>query len=73
MAQAHLKTRIEANMISVLVADDHTSIREALGALLEIEDDIQIVAMVSNGQDAVEQAVLHCPDITVMDVSCQDL
>jgi DNA-binding NarL/FixJ family response regulator len=56
-------------MISVLVADDHTAIREALGSLLDIEDDIQIVAMASNGQEAVEQAVLHCPDVAVVDVS----
>lgn len=56
-------------MISVLVADDHTAIREALGSLLETADGIEIVAMASNGQEAVEQAVLHYPDITVMDVS----
>jgi Response regulator containing a CheY-like receiver domain and an HTH DNA-binding domain len=56
-------------MISVLVADDHTSVREALGSLLETAGDIVIVATALNGQEAVEQAVLHCPDVTVMDVS----
>lgn len=56
-------------MISVLVAEDHTSVREALSSLLERADDIQIVAMASNGQEAVEKAVSHCPDVAVMDVS----
>jgi DNA-binding NarL/FixJ family response regulator len=56
-------------MISVLVADDHTSVREALGSLLEAAGDIQIVAMAVNGQEAVAQAVLHCPNVAVMDVS----
>ena len=56
-------------MISVLVADDHRFVREALGSLLESAGDIQIVAMAINGQEAVKQAVLHCPNVTVMDVS----
>jgi DNA-binding NarL/FixJ family response regulator len=56
-------------MISVLVADDHPSIREALGSLLETAGDIQIVAMAVNGQEAVTQAVFHCPSVAVMDVS----
>jgi len=56
-------------MISVLVADDHPFVREALGSLLETAGDIQIVATAVNGQEAVTQAVFHCPSVTVMDVS----
>lgn len=56
-------------MISVLVVDDHPFVREALGSLLETAGDIQIVAMAMNGQEAVTQAVLHCPSVTIMDVS----
>lgn len=56
-------------MISVLVADDHISIREALGSLLETAGDIQIVAMAVNGEEAVAQAVLHCPNVAVVDIS----
>src|SRR5215216_5851754 len=56
-------------MISVLVADDHTAVREALGSLLETADDIQIVAVASNREEAVAQVVLHCPNVAVMDVS----
>ena len=56
-------------MISVLVADDHVPVREALGSLLKTADDIEIVATAANGQEAVEKAVLHCPDVAVIDVS----
>jgi two-component system, NarL family, response regulator NreC len=56
-------------MIDVIVADDHTFIREAWRLLLQKVDDIQIVAMVSNGQEAITQAILYCPHVAVMDIS----
>ena len=56
-------------MITVLIADDHLMVRAVLRRLLERADDIQIVAMASNGQEAVEQAVLLCPNVAVMDFS----
>jgi DNA-binding NarL/FixJ family response regulator len=56
-------------MITVLIADDHMMVRDVLRRLLEMANDIQIVAMVSNGQEAVEQAVLHCPNVAVTDFS----
>lgn len=56
-------------MITVLLADDHGVIRDALRYLLEAQGDIQIVAMAADGQEAVEQAMAHCPDVAVMDIS----
>jgi len=56
-------------MITVVIADDHLMVRNILRRLLEMVDDIQIVAMVSNGQEAVEQAALRCPNVVVMDFS----
>ena len=56
-------------MINVLVADDHPIIREALGSLLQTAGDIQIVAMASNGQEAIAQAVLHGPNVTIMGIA----
>ena len=56
-------------MITVLIADDHIAVRNLLQFLLESADDIQIVAMASNGQEAVEKALLHFPNVVVMDVS----
>jgi DNA-binding NarL/FixJ family response regulator len=56
-------------MITVIVADDHTVLRDGLRYLLEAQGDIQIVGMAANGQQAVEQATLYCPDVVVMDIS----
>lgn len=56
-------------MITVIIADDHTVLRDGLRYLLEAAGDIQILSMAANGQEAVEQATLHCPDVIVMDIS----
>ncbi|HEX9388467.1 MAG TPA: response regulator transcription factor [Anaerolineales bacterium] len=56
-------------MITVILADDHTVLRDGLRYLLEAAGDIQILSMAANGQEAVEQATRHCPDVIVMDIS----
>src|SRR5215218_11240668 len=56
-------------MITVILADDHTVLRDGLRFLLEAAGDIQILSMAANGQEAIEQATLHCPDVIVMDIS----
>jgi DNA-binding NarL/FixJ family response regulator len=56
-------------MITVILADDHAILRDGLRYLLEAAGDIQILSMAANGQEAVEQAQLHCPDVVVMDIS----
>lgn len=55
-------------MIRILLADDHLIIRSILRQILERTDDMEIVAMASNGEDAIAQAVLHSPDVAVMDI-----
>lgn len=56
-------------MISVLLADDHIILRNSIRFLLEAQGDIQIVSMASDGREAVEQAISHCPDLAVIDIS----
>lgn len=56
-------------MITVLLADDHAMVRDGLCYLLEAAGDIQIVALASNGKEAVAQALIHSPDVAVLDVS----
>ena len=59
----------ETFMIKVLLADDHAVLLDGLRYLLEAQGDIQIVGMATNGQEAVDQATLNCPDVVVMDIS----
>lgn len=56
-------------MIKVLLVDDHTVLRDGLRFLLEAEGDIQIIGTAANGQEAVEQATIRCPDVVMMDIS----
>jgi DNA-binding NarL/FixJ family response regulator len=56
-------------VITVLLADDHRMVRDGLRYILEAAGDIQIIALASNGQEAVAQAAEHCPNVVVMDVS----
>ena len=56
-------------MITVLLADDHGIVRDALRYLLEAQGDIQIIGMAADGREAVEQAMRSCPDVAVMDIS----
>ncbi|KNX37692.1 response regulator [Luteipulveratus halotolerans] len=55
-------------MIRVLLADDQALIRTGLRALLDAEDDIEVVAEACDGAAAHELAVEHRPDIVLMDV-----
>jgi DNA-binding NarL/FixJ family response regulator len=56
-------------MITVILVDDHAILRDGLRFLLEAAGDIQIISMAANGQEAVEQAQVYCPDVIVMDIS----
>jgi DNA-binding NarL/FixJ family response regulator len=55
-------------MIRVLIADDHPVMRNGLAALLGSLDDIEVVALAADGQAAVKEAVLHRPDVVLLDL-----
>ncbi len=59
--------------IKVLLADDHTILRMALRALLARETDINVVADVERGADAVRVAAELKPDVVVMDIGMPDM
>ncbi|MEW2384270.1 response regulator transcription factor [Micromonospora sp. NPDC047707] len=56
-------------MIRVLLADDEDLIRSALAALLDLEDDLEVVAQAADGDAAVTAALAHRPDVVVVDLS----
>ncbi|MFB7249578.1 response regulator [Microbacterium sp. NPDC056234] len=60
-------------MIRVLVADDEAMIRSAIAALLNLEDDIEVVAECANGTEAVDEAVRLTPDICLLDLEMPGL
>jgi DNA-binding NarL/FixJ family response regulator len=59
--------------IKVLLADDHTVVRQGLRALLEAEPDIAVVGEAGNGRDAVQMAKRLLPDVVIMDIAMPSL
>ena len=56
-------------MIRLLIADDHTVLRECLVAMLRESGDCVVVGEAGDGISAVEQALALQPDIAVIDIS----
>lgn len=68
-AEINLNTpRTTRNRVRVMIADDHAVLRQALRLLLESNDDIEVVADVSNGREAAAAAEELLPDVVLMDV-----
>ena len=59
--------------IRVLLADDHTVLRQGIAQALELQDDMTVVAQASNGSEAVEMAKQHRPDVALLDISMPEL
>jgi len=61
------------NAIRVLIADDHSIVREGVRMILESQDDIEVVGEAGNGREALEKARELRPDVVVMDISMPDM
>lgn len=55
-------------MIRIVIAEDQQMMLGALGSLLNLEDDIEVVGQASNGKEAVSLVNKYQPDICIMDI-----
>lgn len=55
--------------IRILVADDHALVREGIRLVLDAEPEFEVVAEAANGRQAVELALVHRPDVVVLDIT----
>ena len=55
-------------MIRILIADDQDLVRAGLRMILEAADELEVVAEAHDGEAAVELALLHAPDVVLMDL-----
>ena len=54
--------------IRVMIVDDHTVVRDGIAALLDRQDDIEVIGRAADGQEAVDRAPSIQPDLVLMDL-----
>ncbi len=55
--------------IRILLADDHTIVRQGLASLLNDQPDLQVIGEAVNGRAAVEKALELNPDVVILDIA----
>ncbi len=61
------------NKIRILLVDDHALMRDGIRALIDLQDDIEIVGEACEGQEAIDKALELKPDVIIMDISMPDM
>jgi len=61
------------NQKRVVIAEDHTILREGLRALLSLQDEIEVVGEAGDGREAVRVVDEHVPDLLLIDLSMPKL
>ena len=67
------KPRAKKERIRILIADDHSVVREGLVSLVKRKSDMVVVAEAGNGREAVELWKEHRPDVTLLDLRMPEL
>jgi DNA-binding NarL/FixJ family response regulator len=62
-----------SDRVKILLADDHTIVRQGLKLILSAHEDLEVVGEAANGREAVELADKLRPDIVLMDVQMPEL
>jgi len=60
-------------MIKIALADDHHQVRETWNYIFSTSDDFEVVAKCCNGEEAVEAARIHSPDVFLMDINMKPM
>jgi DNA-binding NarL/FixJ family response regulator len=55
--------------IRVLIADDHSVVRQGIESALEEEPEFEVIGTAGDGAEALEKVAFHQPDIVIMDIS----
>jgi DNA-binding NarL/FixJ family response regulator len=61
------------NKIKVMLVEDHVLVREGTREMLDQEEDLRVVAEAGDGEQAVQLAAEHNPDIIIMDIAMPKL
>ncbi len=59
--------------IRVLIADDHTIVREGISMILALQDDIEVVGEAADGLEAIDKVSKLSPDVVLLDIAMPGL
>jgi two-component system, NarL family, response regulator len=62
-----------SKQIRAVIADDHPVVREGLGALVNSQQDMNVVGEAANGKQAVQEFLLHRPDVLLLDLRMPEM
>jgi len=57
----------------ILVVDDHPMLRRGVVQLIELEDNLTVIAEADNGDEAIRLAIEHTPDLILLDLNMKGL
>jgi DNA-binding NarL/FixJ family response regulator len=63
------RVRIMSDKIKVVIAADHQLMRQGLKQILELEENIEVIGLAENGNEAIEKIRELNPDIILMDIN----
>jgi len=58
---------------SLMLVDDHPMLRKGLAQLIDLEDNLEVIAEANNGDEAIRLAIQHQPDVILLDLNMQGL
>lgn len=59
--------------IRIMLADDHTVLRQGIAQALELQQDMTVVAQAANGKEAVELTKQHRPGVALLDINMPEM
>ena len=54
--------------IRIMTVEDHPLLRQGIAAIINTQPDMELIAEACDGEEAIAQFRLHCPDVTLMDL-----
>jgi DNA-binding NarL/FixJ family response regulator len=63
----------QPSMVRVVIVDDEAIVRDGLRAIIDLEDDLQVVGEAADGVEALAAVQAHQPDVTLVDVQMPNM